>query len=329
MSKRATTTMSQGTKRNVDIAIESAISASKKRTSKRDGTEDVLEIVLGNGFLHWSDMMMLSGVNKACYRLVKSSLVLKVALEELLVKLDPIVITNTHFGFCNLVYAPRSKCQCDCKETKYDEENHPSNSPFANVDPRFLDEYDHWPVEKKVSKMVAFLTMLATNFRAHFDFDDLSRNFLDGKGSSIAAWIFDFFAYFPDDKQEYVRANPRRTTMMANLAVLFHANSAGDYCFGQAFLGKGPIVLGDAGMMHQMAVDTIDESMGCFGDDELVKFVRDTVYPTRKYLALLGLPLIKKVYIAAPLFSSIPMFAGNDQRDLRLPDTLEPVVAWE
>lgn len=41
-----------------------------------------------------------------------------------------------------------------CKETKYDEENHPSNSPFANVDPRFLDEYDHWPVEKKVSKMI-------------------------------------------------------------------------------------------------------------------------------------------------------------------------------
>jgi hypothetical protein len=323
MSKRATAAMSQGAsgaKGNVESATASA---SKKRRSKRDETvalEDVLEIVLDNGFLHWSGMMMLSGVNKACYPLVKSSLVLKVALEELLVKLDPIAETNTHFGVCNLVYAPRSRRQCECKKSDDDgyEELYPSNSIFANVDPRFLDdEYDDWPVEKKLSKLVAFLTMLATNLRKHFDFDDLSRSLLHGKVPSIESWNFEY-PYIPDDKQEYLRANPRRTTMMANLAILSHADDY--YQFGQAFLGEGEICLGNG----KMAVDTIYEYMGCFGDEELVKFVRNTLYPTRKYLALLGLPLIKKVYIAAPLFSSIPMFAGNDQRDLRLPDALEP-----
>ena len=75
-----------------------------------------------------------------------------------------------------------------------------------------------------------------------------------------------------------------------------------------------------------MGAVTTTESMGCFRDEELVKFVSKTVYRACKYLALLGLPLIKNVYIAAPLFSSVPMFAGNGQRDVRLPDALEPDI---
>ena len=44
--------------------------------------------------------------------------------------------------------------------------------------------------------------------------------------------------------------------------------------FGQALLGKGPIFLvGGYFGLHYMGNGIITESMGCFRDEELVKFI--------------------------------------------------------
>jgi hypothetical protein len=63
--------------------------------------------------------------------------------------------------------------------------------------------------------------------------------------------------------------------------------------------------------------------MGPFRDEELVHFVRTCLYPSPESLEILGLPLVRKVWICAPLFDSIPLSAGNGEA--RLPVALELV----
>jgi hypothetical protein len=63
--------------------------------------------------------------------------------------------------------------------------------------------------------------------------------------------------------------------------------------------------------------------MGPFRDEELIQFVRTSLYPSPKSQAILGLPLVRKVCICAPLFDSIPLSAENGEA--RLPVALEPV----
>jgi hypothetical protein len=71
--------VSQGTKHKVERATRSA---NKKRSKQENvALEDVLDIVFGNGCLHWSAIITLSAVNKAYHRVVKSSPVTKIALK--------------------------------------------------------------------------------------------------------------------------------------------------------------------------------------------------------------------------------------------------------
>jgi hypothetical protein len=70
MGKLATT-VARGTKRKGKRATSANKKGSKQETL---ALEDVLEIVFGNGCLHWSEIMTLSGVNKAYHRVVKSRL---------------------------------------------------------------------------------------------------------------------------------------------------------------------------------------------------------------------------------------------------------------
>jgi hypothetical protein len=181
-----------------------------------------------------------------------------------------------------------------------------------------LEEYDDWPLEMKCSKMIAFLTNLATNFRSHFDFDDLSRITPDAVGAPDG-WSFGVGLEIAD---EFLVDCPRRSTLMLNLAVLsFVHNPVRDvYYFNDAFLGTGPIVSGGGRGFDW----TVCEIMyGMFRDKDFVDFVRTKLYPSRKSQAIFGLPLARKVCICAPLFDSIPLSAENGEA--RLPVALEPV----
>ena len=292
--------MSQGTKRN----IESATSASKKRTNKQHETtvalEDVLENVLENGFLHWSEILPLSGVNKACHCLIKLSPYSKIALERLLLELDSMAATHKHAS-CGKIYAPLSKRQCQCVNPRYrHREGHRSRSPYAEVDPRYLAEYDDLPLVMKCSKMTAFLTMLAINFRSHFDFDDLMRTRPDGVRA----------------RNEWIPNSG--STMMLNLAVLSFGGQdcvRDHYYFNDAFLGTGPIF--DGGRRFSRSVSEIMHGM-LRHDGGIDRFVRTRLYPSPKSQAILGLVLARKLCICAPLFDSIPLSAENREGALTL-----------
>jgi hypothetical protein len=312
MSKVAST-VSQGTKRKVERATSANEKGSKQETVE---LEDVLEIVFGNECLHWSEMMTVSRVNKAYHRVVKASPVTKIALEQLLLELDTMAVTQKHTYF-GKIYAPLSTRQCQYRcsgEEGYD----PSQSPYADVDPRYLKEYDDWPLEMKCSKMIAFLIMLATNFRSHFDFDDLSRRTPDGVGTP-RDWSF---GYGNEIADAILQDSSRRSTLMLNLAVLaFGGNPVSDdYYFNDALLGTGPI--DNSGSGFGQTVCEIMHGMGPFRDEDLLRFVRK-LYPSSKSLAILGLPLARSVCICAPLFDSIPPSAENSEA--RLPVALEPV----
>jgi hypothetical protein len=257
----------------------------------------------------------LSGVNKAYHHLVKLSPDSKIALERLLLELDSsMAATHTH-EYCGNIYAPLAKRQCQCGGNHRED---PSQSPYTEVDPRYLEEYDDWPLEMKCSKMIAFLTNLATNFRSHFDFDDLSRITPDAVGAPDG-WSFGVGLEIAD---EFLVDCPRRSTLMLNLAVLsFVHNPVRDvYYFNDAFLGTGPIVSGGGRGFDW----TVCEIMyGMFRDKDFFDFVRTKLYPSRKSQAIFGLPLARKVCICAPLFDSIPLSAENGEA--RLPVALEPV----
>jgi hypothetical protein len=314
MGKRATT-MSKKTKRKV----KGATSATQKRSKQETvALEDVLEFVLGNGCLHWNEILPLSGVNKTYHREVKSSPVTKIALELLLLEFDNMVNTHEHES-CGKLYAPLSRRQCQCG----DRTNHgqdPSESPYADVDPRYSEAYDDWPLEMKCSKMITFLTMLATNFRSHFDFDDLSRRTAEGVGAP-GYWSF---GYGNEIVDEILHDCPRRSTLMLNLAVLSfgHNPVRDDYYFNDAFLGTGPI--DNSGSNFGVSVCEIMHGyMAPFRDEEFVRFVQTSLYPSPKSQAILGLPLAKKVCICAPLFQSIPLSSENGE--FRHPFALELV----
>jgi hypothetical protein len=303
MGKRVTT-LSKKTKRKV----QSATSTNKKR-SRQDtiALEDVLEFVLGNGWLHWSEIMPLSGVNKTYQRVIKSSPVTKTALERLLLAFDRMVTTNEH-EYCGKLYAPLSRRRCQCNDRTGDYED-PSQNPYADVDPRYSEEYDDWPLEMKCSEMITFVTMLATNFRAHFDFDDLSRRTAAGL-SVPSRWSFGRGNEVVD---EILHDCPRRSTLMLNLAALsFGQNPVrDDSYFNDALLGTGPI--DNSGSNFGQTVCGIMHSMGPFRDEELVCFIRECLYPSLNSQNILGLPLVRKVWICAPLFDSIPLSAANGE----------------
>jgi hypothetical protein len=140
MGKRATT-MSKKTKRKA----KSATSANKRSQQETTALADVLECIRGNGCLHWSEILPLSGVNKTYlyHREVKSSPMTKIALKRLLLEFDCMVTTHEHYD-CGKVYAPLSRRQYQCG----DRTNHgPDQIPYANVDPRYSEEYDDWSLE--------------------------------------------------------------------------------------------------------------------------------------------------------------------------------------
>jgi hypothetical protein len=312
MDKLATT-VSQGTKHKVERATTRA----DTKRSKEETVERVVEIVFGKRCLHWSEIMTLSRVNKTYHRVVKSSPVTKIALERLLSELDSMAVTHEHH-YCGEIYAPLSERQCNCP-CSGEEGADPSMSPYADVDPRYLKEYDEWSLEMKCSKMIAFLTMLASNFRSHFDFDDLSRRTPDEVGAP-GGWSFGLGNEIAD---EILQDSPRRSTLMLNLAVLSFGGTpvSDDHYFNDAFLGTGSI--DPVGSMFGVTVCEIMYDMGPFRDKELLRFVQTGLYPSPKSLALLGLPLSRKVCTCAPLFDSIPPFAEKGKA--RLPVALEPV----
>jgi hypothetical protein len=259
----------------------------------------------------------LSGVNKTYQHVIKSSPVTKIALERLLREFDRMVTTHEH-EYCGKLYAPLSSRQCQCNDrTGYGGD--PSQNPYADIDPRYSEEYDNWPLEMKCSKMITFLTMLATNFRAHFDFDDLSRRTAAGLGSP-SGWSFGDGNEIVD---EILHECPRRSTLMLNLAALSfgHNPVRYDYYFNDAFLGTGPI--DDSGSNFGQTICGIMHSMGPFRDEELVRFIRKCLYPSLNSQNILGIQLVRKVWICAPLFDSIPLSATNGEA--RLPVALEPV----
>jgi hypothetical protein len=257
---KGATTMSKKTKRKG----KGATSASKKRGKQETiALEDVLEIVLGNGCLHCE---------------VKSSPVTKIALKGLLSELDSMVVTHEH-EYCGKVYAPLSKrqCRCPCGDLPNQWADDPSQSPYADVDPRYLEDHDDWPLTMKCSKMIAFLTMLAANFRSHFDFDDLSRRTAEGLGTPTG-WSFGCGNEIVD---EILHDCPRRSTLMLNLAVLsFGQNPVrNDYYFNDAFLGTGPIE-NSRSHFGTTVCEIMHGGMGPFRDEELVRFVQTDLYPS-------------------------------------------------
>lgn len=117
---------------------------------------------------------------------------------------------------------------------------------------------------------------------------------------------------------------PRRFTLMPNLAVLAFATNplCDDHYFNDAFLRTGPID-NSGSNFGQIVCEIIHGGMDPFRDEELVHFVRKSLYPSPKSQAILGLPLARNVCICAPLFDSIPPFAENGEA--RLPVALVPV----
>jgi hypothetical protein len=220
---------------------------------------------------------------------------------------------------CRKLYAPLSRRKCQCNDRTGDDWD-PSQNPYADVDPRYMEQYDDWPLEMKCSKMITFLTMLATNFRAHFDFDDLSRRTTDGVGAPNG-WTFGL-GY--EILEEILHECPRRSTLMLNLTVLSYGQNPvrDDHYFNDAFLGPGPID-NTGSNFGQTVCEIMHCDMATFRDEELICFVRTRLYPSPKSQAILGLPLAKKVCICAPLFDSIPPSAENGEA--RLPFALELV----
>jgi len=161
------------------------------------------------------------------------------------------------------------------------------------LDPRYQLSYESSPTLEKCKEMINFISMLVTNMRSRFCFDDLTnlkklpQNIGDPKELSLDTT---FHLY------------RKRITLALNITVLDLAEGAllvgDDRHFNDAFLGIGPIH--PSGNWFDYSMRDMVSDMRPFHDTDF------KVYPSIDEVELFGSVLVETLVLVSPLFRYFP-----------------------
>ncbi|CAB9514046.1 expressed unknown protein [Seminavis robusta] len=265
------------------------------------------EVVLKQGFLHWSDAVSFGKASKECYSIYKQNS--KHILQPLLEHLDSMI--GSHLcDNCFDVLVPQSKrtCRCAWRNTDASLDQEYVSSGEARGDPRYQDGYESWSTIAKCRKMVTYLATVVAAVRCAFDFDDPS----NPEKLPVGIARPESWSLGRSRRQQscssILRQHPHRGSLALVIILLERVQSAmvagcGDVnwdCFEDFFfLGTGPIKP-SVSFQREVAATLVGRLMP-LNDDELVGYLRFRVYPSGAIRALLG-PLEPKLIVSAPLY---------------------------
>jgi len=220
--------------------------------------------------------------------------------------------------YCGKTYAPLPERVCTCDNEEY---HVPENQALAALDPRYNDNYEDLSISDKCATMIDFLSTLVSNMRPRLNLAVGTMTNPNQMPESIGTIQGNWSLGVGHSGNAVLSMYPGRAAFAFNLALTCFAKSAmkaGDdsHC-NQAFLGESGIIPSGSGFGEAMCAYV--ESMLPLRNKDFVEFLRTSVLPSSKEMAILGPTLTSRVLLSASLLEWI----NNDSNEIVLPAGLE------
>ena len=269
--------------------------------------------------LHWKDAISLGSTHQECRAFYLAQR--ETILGPLLDLLEKLCGSHVH-AYCGKTYAPISERVCTCDNNDALEEYFmPGNQELAALDPRYDDDYESLSISDKCATMIDFLSTLVSNMRPHLNLAMGTMANPNHMPESIGTIQGNWSLGVGHSGNAVLSMYPGRAAFAFNLALTCFAqsamNSGDDSYFNQAFLGESGIDPGGSGFGQAMC--SYVESMLPLRNKDFVKFLRESVLPSSKEMAILGPTLTSRVLLTAPLLEWII----HDSNEIVLPAGLE------